>query len=95
MGWGQAGTAGNFFQILVPDRFFYVADMVMRSAVSTLPRINHLTVKIPHQDCMPKPAIKIIIKNSNTQANLKRLQQTIKTEMNKNKSLSFPRTQSE
>lgn len=38
----------------------------MRSAASTFPLINHLAVKIPHQNCMPKPAIKIIIKTPAT-----------------------------
>jgi len=68
----------------------------MRSAASTFPRINHLAVKIPHQDCMPKTAIKIIIKNSsNKQTDLKRPQQAVKTETIQNKSLSFLSTQSE
>lgn len=87
---------GKFLQICLFQPDFYVAAMVMRSAASTFPPINHLAVKILHQDCKPKTAIKIIIKNSsNKQTNLKRPEQIIKTEMIQNKSLHFPSTQSE
>lgn len=61
-GWRGLGNTTLSSNLFVPD--FYVAAMVMRSAASTLPRIDDLTVKIPHQDYMPKMAIKIIIKNS-------------------------------
>lgn len=52
---------GKFLQISLFQPDFYTAAMLMRSAAPTFPEIDHLAIKIPHPDCMPKMAIKIII----------------------------------
>lgn len=81
----------KFLQICLLQPDFYAAAMVMKSAASTFPWINHLAVKIPHQDYMPKTAIKKKNHKKLQQQTNKpgRLQETVRTEMTQNKSLSF------
>lgn len=60
--------------------------MLMRSAAPAFPQINGLAIKIPHPDCTTEMAIKNNNKKIHQKTNLKRPQQTTKTEVIQNKS---------
>lgn len=68
--------------------------MLMRSAAPAFTQINCLAIKIPHPGCTTEMAIKKKKIKIQRKTNLKREQQTTKTEVIQNK-LSFPSTEAE